>query len=260
MNKIITTSNIYEKHVKNEQITLIHEIEFLSLCKNDLEIELLIYKEKFEKYINYKFDELKNLFIIDNLIISNRIAIEDKKEFINFLKYLIFINKYIEKFKIRLNDLNNNIIYTEKIFKKVIKLFNKKLVLYLIESGVSISIFGSVGKFIMCKRNPVLVNKYGEVNQRVNWKKSLQYKQILIEEGKVVKSEENPNGINWYIYHTKPFAFLNWNRNKQAVTNTIYYKFILSKGNKETNNVKLIAKMIEENPKLLNNYYETNKQ
>ena len=70
-------------------------------------------------------------------------------------------------------------------------------------------------------------------NPQVNWKKSLELKQKIIEEGKTPYSKENPDGEKWFVYYTDDwYCRFYWRKQDAVVQNKTAYKFTATRGDK----------------------------
>jgi len=70
-------------------------------------------------------------------------------------------------------------------------------------------------------------------NPRVNWKKSNELKQKIIDEGGTPRSQENPDGENWLVYYTdKWYCKFHWHKKKCVIQNKTAYRFTATRGDK----------------------------
>jgi hypothetical protein len=69
--------------------------------------------------------------------------------------------------------------------------------------------------------------------KKINWKESLQYRKELLEQGIIIKSEENPDGHPWLVYFTEDFIFrIAWLKKESYVKNNTVYNFKATRGAK----------------------------
>lgn len=80
----------------------------------------------------------------------------------------------------------------------------------------------------------------------VNWKASHERKQKIIEEGGTPKSDENPDGEPWIVYHDDDwFAKFHWRKSGCTVPNKTAYSFRATRGDKG-NKTKLKERLRED--------------
>lgn len=70
-------------------------------------------------------------------------------------------------------------------------------------------------------------------NPAVNWKASKELKQEIIEDGGTPKSDENPDGEPWLVYHDDDWiAKFHWRKSGCTVPNKTVYGFRATRGDK----------------------------
>lgn len=69
--------------------------------------------------------------------------------------------------------------------------------------------------------------------KKVNWKKSNELKQKIIDEGGTPKSKENPDGEHWLVYYTDDwYCKFHWTKKNCVVKNKTAYRFTATRGDK----------------------------
>lgn len=134
-----------------------------------------------------------------------------------------------------LNDMykfykENNIEKIDfKTFSIIIKIYNNNIIKYIIDTGKDFFLGEGLSFFgLRVKAANVICKKTGKLSRRINWLKSNQYKKQLLEEGKIVKSIDEPNGVEWFIYYTEDAPFWKWGIATSNIV-TKGYKFIPAK-------------------------------
>lgn len=70
-------------------------------------------------------------------------------------------------------------------------------------------------------------------NPAVNWKRSKELKQEIIEDGGTPKSDENPDGEPWLVYHDDDWiAKFHWRKSGCTIPNKTAYSFRATRGDK----------------------------
>ena len=164
---------------------------------------------------------------------------ELKREIYNNQEKINSLTKENPSKKIKLLDYET--------FKEVIYKYNKLAVEQLIEGEV-LNLNEKLGYLYILKVN--------RMNKAVDWEESKKFKQVLLDQGKVPKDEDNPDGENWLVYFQSNY-YLMWNWQKKfertsRVRNCMVYGFYptttSSKGVSGTK--KLLAEANKQNPAL----------
>lgn len=82
--------------------------------------------------------------------------------------------------------------------------------------------------------------------KRVNWKASLEYKQELLDQGKILYDPATGEGEKWFIYYTNDwYCRFYWYKFHAKIVNKTVYRFVASRGS-SGNKDKLAALLSED--------------
>lgn len=71
-----------------------------------------------------------------------------------------------------------------------------------------------------------VLHKPQDNHLNIDWKRSNMNKQKLIDDGKIVKSKDNPDGENWHVYRNNPFnCWWKWDKAYATIRNKALYSF-----------------------------------
>jgi len=116
---------------------------------------------------------------------------------------------------------------SKDLHKKILQKFNTKAMEKIIYEGKVLNMewYLSDLSILRVEANPN--------NPAVNWKASNELKQEIIEEGGTPKSDENPNGEDWLVYHDDDWiASFHWRKSGCTVPNKTVYSFRATRGDK----------------------------
>lgn len=127
----------------------------------------------------------------------------------------------------------------KELFTTLIQEFNLEVVNRLLE-GEAFNMRNHLSNICIkrMQRNPS--------SPTVDWWESLRYKQELLQEGKELYSEDNPEGNKWFIYYTDPwYCKYHWEKHRCKIPNKSAYRFTPSRGLK--GNKEKLTKLLKNN-------------
>lgn len=167
-----------------------------------------------------------------------------EKAFIIELKLLskmllqrIAINSQFTKYK------NRFVSYQE--FQWIVKETFKLMVDQMLEKGKRFKIIDRLGYFAVSSR------KNSPSQLVINHAATKINKQRLIDEGKIVKSEENPDGVSYNVYYTDHYFFrIKWTKNNSYDTSNLVGTYKFKSKNGPTSLVRRLYKLMKERPEI----------
>ena len=211
---------------KSKLISLINELHNAHLTKN-LNFKILTkYKEEIVR-AGISFDRLTELHKLETtktIIIPRKAILVEGKDLnfrlIDLIKYFSHIcTTQIPEllYLIELYDLAYEIAYHEYV--KINRMYNSYIAETLLKGGV-VTLPHYIGQFSvqLVRRHPL--------RKAINWKESNIYKRFLLDNGKIIRSRDNPDGEGWLIFFTDThYIRWRWNRRFCKIANFNYYFF-----------------------------------
>ena len=217
-----------KKFCKDKIAELARELHDAYIVKNTYYEVLMSHSKILQGRLNYKVVNKLHRLEQENLTPAMlTITNNDKKLDGDFVIYMqSLINQYKHICYTKIPELNYeidiyNLLYSTPYAEliKIIRMFNNHVARYLLKGGITMlsKSLGFMGIQIL-KRPP---NKFA-----INWKESTMYKRYLLENNRIPKSPDNPNGEPWLIAFTDDeFVHWKWNKHGCKIKNGTYYRF-----------------------------------
>ncbi len=144
-----------------------------------------------------------------------------------------------------------NMVMTSITFRKILVNYNKEMVTQILDGNTAY--LGARLGYVKIRGHKV---KSKQGKRAVNWNETRKLKIKLLAEGKILKSNENPEGEPWIVQYdiTEPYFRYSWvkNNNVCTVANGKIYGFYPSTG--VCSNKKKLSAHLRANPTIISKY------